>query len=205
MTFVCRAGVVGALLLSLNAHVANGQPAPANPPAEVSQFRLEDGQISCPTPEELRSKGWFQPLDQVTASLLEHDRGEHPLDCARDLFATDPSAATNVLGPFPPSHFMWAPSHLWHQPVYFSDVTLEQYGQSICPPAQPLLSAAHFYLTFPIIPYQLGLDHPYESISTLGYYRPGSPTPTVRKHLPLQWNAAALESAAWVGAIFLLP
>ena len=73
------------------------------------------------------------------------------------------------------------------------------------PLVQPWLSGAHFFGMFPIMPYLIGLDRTHDRIYTLGYYRPGAPTPCLGRRLPLEADAAALEAATWLGLIFLLP
>jgi hypothetical protein len=101
--------------------------------------------------------------------------------------------------------FHWAASGLRAQPAYFDDVPLERYGQSVCPAAQPFLSAARFFGTFPLMPYKMGIDRTHDPVYTLGYCRPGSPAPCLYQRLPIERDATLLEAGAWIGFIFLLP
>ena len=104
-----------------------------------------------------------------------------------------------------PTTFTWKASGLCHKPLYFEDVHLERYGHSWGPLAQPVLSGAHFFLTFPILPYKMGLYPPRECIYTLGYYRPGSCAPYMLDPLPISVRAALFEAGAWVGGVYLIP
>ena len=101
--------------------------------------------------------------------------------------------------------FHWQPSELVFQPPYWDDVPLERYGQTISPHWQPIISGGKFFLTFPIIPYKIGIDRTHDHISTLGYYRPGSTAPCVRQRLPWEWDAALFEAGAWGGGFFIFP
>jgi hypothetical protein len=106
---------------------------------------------------------------------------------------------------WPERELWWAATEFWHRPLYFDDVQLERYGQMRHPCLQPILSGAHFFGNIPILPYKTGIDPPYELVPTLGYYRPGSPTPPVGRRLPLETDASLIEAATWVGLILLLP
>ena len=99
--------------------------------------------------------------------------------------------------------FHWVASNLAHQPLYWDDQPLERYGQSVSPVLQPVLSGVHFFATFPVIPYKIGIDGMYDRVYTLGYYRVGNCAPPTRQHLPFQWDAALLEAGVVTGLIFV--
>jgi hypothetical protein len=101
--------------------------------------------------------------------------------------------------------FHWAAPEIWHRPLYFDDVQLERYGQTTSPLLQPVLSGAHFFGIVPILPYKTGIDRPFEMVSTLGYYRPGSPAPCVGRRIPWQWDAALIQAGAVVSGVMILP
>ncbi len=73
---------------------------------------------------------------------------------------------------FSPTTFTWKATGVCHRPLYFEDVQLERYGHSWNPVVQPFMSAAHFFISIPLLPYKMGLNPPNECIYTLGYYRP---------------------------------
>ena len=54
--------------------------------------------------------------------------------------------------------FTWKASGLCHKPLYFEDVQLERYGHSWNPVVQPFMSAAHFFVSVPLLPYKMGLQ-----------------------------------------------
>jgi hypothetical protein len=112
---------------------------------------------------------------------------------------------TEMLPPPVVEYFYWEAPELWHHPLYFDDVQLERYGQSIAPRWQPFFSGAHFFGTLPILPYKMGHQSPRDCVTNLGYYRPGSPTPCVGRRLPWSRRGAWTEAGTWVGLVFLLP
>lgn len=184
----------------------SGQPPVASPsaiptPATSDQSRAK---VSCPTPDEL--KNLYRTLSSIEVKAAPSS-GQLPIDCSDRLFAkpADPSAAGNTSRAWGQIEYQWRPTELAHQPLYFDDVPLERYGQTVSPALQPVISGARFFGTLPILPYKTGLNGPWERVSTLGYYRPGSPAPCVRQTVPLEFDAAFIESGAWVGMIFLLP
>jgi hypothetical protein len=101
--------------------------------------------------------------------------------------------------------FMWKASALCHKPAYFEDESVERYGHTYGPWAQPIVSGGHFFLTVPIMPYLMALYPPHECVYTLGYYRPGSCAPFTLDPLPLSIRAAIAEGGVWTGMVFLIP
>jgi len=149
---------------------------------------------------------WFRPLREIDLQP-GLDRGKTPPDLSAGLFAPPPPGAPleRFGHAWPEQVFGWAASELEHQPLYFDDVPLENYGQTVCPFAQPALSAARFFVTLPVIPYKIGLDHPFDRVSTLGTYRVGTCAPRTHQSPPFGFDAATLEAGTWVGMVFLLP
>ena len=180
----------------LNLKGADLKPKAAEP-------KPKGAQIACPTPDQLRAM--YKPIRDVVVKL-DPPEGQLPIDCATGLFAAaTPGESSDIGRGWADSEMNWAPTELAHQPLYFDDVPLERYGQSHAPLFQPLISGARFFGTLPVLPYKMGLDRPHARISTLGYYRPGSPAPCVDQTLPLDFQSAFVEGGAWVGLIFLLP
>ena len=104
-----------------------------------------------------------------------------------------------------PVTFTWKASGLCHKPLYFEQAHVERYGHSTGPITQPLVSGAMFFLTVPILPYEMGLHPPYECIYSLGYYRPGSCAPYYLEPVPLSLRAGLIEAGAWLGGVYILP
>ena len=98
-----------------------------------------------------------------------------------------------------PTTFAWKASGLCHKPAYFEQIHLERYGHSTGPYTQPLVSAAHFFLSVPVLPYKMGLYPPGECIYTLGYYRPGSCAPYLLDPLPLSIRAGVAQAGFMTG------
>jgi hypothetical protein len=168
--------------------------APDGPPARR--------ELVCPTPEQMRER-WFKPLDRIPARIPA-DQGKMPMNCAAQLF-TDSAAEAAGFHQWTCTQFQWVAPEVDFQPTYFDEVPLERYGQSAFPALQPAISAAHFFAAFPVMPYKMGLDSPYERVYSLGYYRPGSPAPGVSETLPWDFHAFFVEGGAWTAAVLLLP
>lgn len=103
------------------------------------------------------------------------------------------------------TQFTWTASGLCHKPLYFEQVNVERYGHSLGPIGQPVLSAAHFFLSVPIIPYKMGVHPPNECIYALGYYRPGDCAPYFIPPIPISARGALFQAGAVVGVAAALP
>jgi hypothetical protein len=101
--------------------------------------------------------------------------------------------------------FNWTAAGTCHKPLYFEEPDLERYGHSWNPLVQPVISGAHFFATFPVLPYKMGLNPPQECMYSLGYYRPGNCAPYLLPPIPFSLRAAAVEAAAVGGAIAIIP
>jgi hypothetical protein len=101
--------------------------------------------------------------------------------------------------------YTWKASALCHKPLYFEEMSLERYGHSWGPICDPVISAAHFFGTLPILPYKMGVDTPCECQYALGYYRPGNCAPYMIEPFPISPRGAAIEAGFVVGAAAALP
>jgi hypothetical protein len=155
---------------------AQERPAPTQPgkPPVVS-MRTLDG----PTAQDLQ-RSMFKPLDQVRAEAVLAE-GPMPADCSAELFGgpeiPEPLHSWGCID------FQWAAPEVEYRPLYFDDIPLERYGQTVCPLLQPAVSGARFYAAVLCLPYKVAVDLPGDSIYTLGYYRPGDCVPSVRQGL----------------------
>lgn len=76
--------------------------------------------------------------------------------------------------------FTWVAPTFHHRPLYFEQPNLERYGIGTRRVAQPVVSAAHFFTSFSLVPYKLFTQHPCEKVYTLGHCRPGNVVPVQR-------------------------
>jgi hypothetical protein len=106
---------------------------------------------------------------------------------------------------FAPTTFTWKASGLCHKPLYIADEDLDRYGHTWGPFLQPLLCGAHFFLSVPMLPYNMALQPPGECIYSLGYYRPGDCAPYKIDPLPISVRAALAEAGVATGVYFFLP
>lgn len=98
----------------------------------------------------------------------------------------------------------WKAAGYCHKPLYFEDWNLERYGHSHGP-LDPVFSAAHFFVTLPVLPYKMGVELPWECVYPLGYYRPGNCAPWTVPAVPISGRGLAVEAATVTGLVFLLP
>ncbi len=99
----------------------------------------------------------------------------------------------------------WAPTNLYHYPLYFEDPSLERYGHAYHPLVQPFASYGRFATQLVGLPYQMAL-HPVNSKQyTLGYYRPGECAPKKHYQIPFNEEATIVEVATIIGFILIFP
>ena len=79
--------------------------------------------------------------------------------------------------------FAWEAPSIHYQPLYFEDVVLERYGQTLPDYRQSVRSAIHFGTAFTGLGFQLLETPPRSCDSPLGYCRPGDCVPqTTQRH-----------------------
>jgi len=123
---------------------------------------------------------------------------DYPCECRLEGEAYQPRR-------FASTTFTWKAAGYCHKPLYFEDWNLERYGQSRGVLADPWISAAHFFVSLPVLPYKMGVQAPWECVYPLGYYRPGSCAPWTCPAIPISARGFAVEAATITGLVFLLP
>jgi hypothetical protein len=106
---------------------------------------------------------------------------------------------------FASTTFTWTAAAYCHKPLYFEHWQLERYGHSYGPLADPFISAAHFFVTLPVLPYKTGVELPWECMYPLGHYRPGNCAPWTVPAIPISARGFAVEAATVTGLVFLFP
>lgn len=106
---------------------------------------------------------------------------------------------------FATTTFTWTAAGYCHKPLYFEHWSLERYGHSRGPLADPFISAAHFFVTLPVLPYKMGVELPWECVYPLGYYRPGNCAPWTVPAVPISARGFAVQAATVTGLVFLFP
>lgn len=104
-----------------------------------------------------------------------------------------------------PITLTWKATGVCHKPLYFEEVQLERYGHTMGHIKQPIMSGAHFFASLVTLPYQAGINPPWECRYPLGYYRPGSCAPWLVPPVPLSVRGALWEAGTVVGGVFLIP
>ena len=139
----------------------------------------------------------LKPISQITNDISAAE-GEFPNECT---LGDEPFAGRN----FQPICYTWAAPGLAINPLYFEEPALERYGHSACPLFQPVISAGHFVLTVPALPWLMAIDPPNECQYVLGYYRPGECAPYVLDPIPFSVRAALVEGGVATALVFLIP
>lgn len=163
---------------------ADGQliPPPSfDEPPRLDGLRAE----ACPLPEELKR------INAITNEIAPTP-GEFPQECGLGDGVFEGRC-------FPMVTYAWKASGLCHKPLYFEEVHLERYGHTTRPLTQPFVSGAHFFGSAIMLPYQMGIDPPWECEYPLGYYRPGNCAPMMVRPFPWSLRGAALQAGAVVG------
>jgi len=171
-------------------------------PAESSQLRTMEEEEQELLRRDLRLGKCISPkalkrISQLTTDITAPS-GNMPQECPLAAETFEPRC-------WAPTQFTWKATALCHKPLYFEDTQLERYGHSWGPYLQPLMSGGHFFLSVPILPYQMALRPPDECTYTLGYYRPGNCAPYLIDPLPLSVRAALAEGGIWTAMVFLIP
>jgi len=154
-----------------------------------SNFKQEE----CPKTDE------FKPINTIT-NRIAASSGDVPVECP-----IDDRIEQSMNRPWCRTVYTWKASGLCHKPLYFEEEALERYGHSTGPLSQPLVSAAHFFGTIPVLPYKMGMDPPGECKYALGYYRPGSCAPYIIPGVPISARGIAAQAAVTTGLIYALP
>ncbi|QDU94932.1 hypothetical protein [Lignipirellula cremea] len=189
-------------------HLVPGPPTPILNSRPLNPYLPEPpGISSLPSdePSVLNGHG-FKPIGQVSA-VIASSPGDYPTDFAAAAFDAMPTYmhSLGMQRDWSEVAFTWEAPAVWHTPLYFEEAMLERHGQTAGPVLQPIISGAHFFSRFPIMPYLTALDRPTASIYTLGHYRPGSHAPLVRESIPLKVWPTLVQAGVVSGFYFLFP
>jgi hypothetical protein len=99
----------------------------------------------------------------------------------------------------------WTAPDTYSNPRYFEDVMLERHGHERWGHSQALFSGARFFVTAPMLPYLMAIQHPCDCESTLGYHRSGSCSPAYFQRPPYDRKAMVAESATIATGLWILP
>jgi hypothetical protein len=145
----------------------------------------------CPSPRDLK------PINQINHRIAA-EPGLFPQECA---LSDEPFQPRN----FARVTFTWKASALCHKPLYFEQTKLERYGHTFGPVLTPIISIGHFFVLVPALPYNMGLEPPWECVYPLGLYRPGDCAPYTIGPLPLSARGAVTQGVVTTGLWFLFP
>jgi hypothetical protein len=180
----------------------NGEPlVPGFAPPQTGTLSCDQEKRECERAiQELRARD----IRKIVPALLIQGDGGQPAVEGRD-YPCECSLGTKVRfagRDWAPLTFTWKATGVCHKPLYFEDAQLERYGHSWNPVLQPFMSAAHFFVSVPLLPYKMGLNPPNECIYSLGYYRPGDCAPYMIDPIPLSLRAAAYQALGITGFVF---
>lgn len=143
-------------------------------------------------------------ITQIQPTLSYALKGIDPSQLPSDFFEKmdngDYVAATSS-----PTVLQWAPTNLYHNPLYFEDPALERYGHTYHPLVQPFASTGRFATQLVGLPYQMTLHPVHAKEYTLGWYRPGDYAPKKHYQIPFNEEATLMQVATVVGLILIFP
>lgn len=145
----------------------------------------------CPSPRDLK------PINQIDYHIAA-EPGNFPNECALSDEAFQPRRFERI-------DFTWKASALCHKPLYFQQPKLERYGHTFGPVLTPIISVGHFFVSVPFLPYNMGMEPPWECVYALGWYRPGSCAPYTLGPVPLSVRGAITQGVVTTGLWFLFP
>jgi hypothetical protein len=102
------------------------------------------------------------------------------------------------------SNKRWIPPVFCHQPTYYEDIMLENHGHERYPAIQPMISGARFYTGVFLTPYFYCLNGPFEDVSSVGRYRPGTAAPGLRQRPVYSPHAIGTQAVATGTGVWLL-
>jgi len=170
---------------------------PIEAPLEIPSLEQELAAAPYVEPDECPSPDSLKRISEIDYKIAP-EQGEFPTECTLGDARFQPRA-------WSPLTFTWKASALCHKPLYFQESHLERYGHSTGPYLQPFISAGHFFLAVPVLPYMMGLCPPEECTYSLGYYRPGNCAPYMLDGIPFSVRAGLAEAGVWTGMAFLIP
>jgi hypothetical protein len=166
----------------------------------------EANAVNRPDPELLRTN----KLRFGIALPVDIDEQGEPLptpeDHARAYFAKQ-GVATAPRQPYRPwlHELGYGPAlNFCYGPLRFEEVNLERYGNSLGP-VQPVASAARFFGTIPLLPYEVIAYAPNRPIYHDHHFRPGAPAPCEHAVPRLSPGGGLAEAGVIVGLLFLIP
>jgi len=211
-------GVIGSAaewrsLVSRSDSASEGRPITAATlePTLVGSVRLvaaQEQKTGTKNRCESEDKDCQKALEQLRADTLDRidldirvngqPGNDYPCECRLEGETYEPRQ-------FAATMFTWKAPGYCHKPLYFEDWALERYGHSHGCLADPFVSAAHFFVTLPVLPYKVGVELPWECVYPLGYYRPGSCAPWTVPAVPISGRGFAMQAATLTGFLFVLP
>jgi hypothetical protein len=190
-----RGGLAGCLL------VASAAPAVADPAERVEPAAAEacaEETKDCRTALDKLRRDVLGSID-LDITVSGRPGSDYPCECRLEGETYQPRR-------FASTTFTWKAAGYCHKPLYFEHWNLERYGHSTgCLVADSACSAAHFFVTLPVLPYKMGVELPWECVYPLGYYRPGSCAPWTVPAPPISGRGLAVQAATMTGLAFLLP
>ncbi len=202
---VVTAWMLVALASLLFAHAIQAQPGPRATQPGDSVEQVEPGieiKRSATGKETVKVDLSIRPINSISLNIAP-PKGEMPVNLAQQQMQSQlPQLLQDR--PYEPWNYYWTATAFCHQPLYFEQVNVERYGHNAgC--LQPAVSAAHFFITIPMLPYKMGQDHPCDCVYTLGHSRPGDCNAWEPHDLRCSTWGALAQGVVVTGIVFAMP
>jgi len=186
----------------LRVATASAADRPADPAGKAAEAKKAAGPCGEAAVEcrEALEKLRLDALASIDLDIRVGGRAgnDYPCECRLEGAVYEPRRFASTI-------FTWKAPGYCHKPLYFEHWALERYGHSRGFVADSFCSAAHFFVTLPVLPYKMGVELPWECVYPLGYYRPGNCAPWTVPAVPISGRGLAVQAATVTGLVFLLP
>lgn len=145
---------------------------------EMHDLELLTKQDPAPAERRVPKPDLMRPITEVSIDIRHSDK-KIPFDRSVELQNYVTPDWTSLA--MPEMAFMWQSPDIRYQQLYFENVPLERYGQTVTPYRQVYRSGAHFFCSVVFLPYHMIVDPSKSCDTPLGYCRPGNDVPWVHQ------------------------
>jgi len=195
--------------------IAPDAPTATDGPLVSNEQIVTDGREVVPAPQG-EFQGPFKPAeDEDDSDRFHRALGAVPIDIRptegampTDIAATELAQRAHTdkrdAGGWDNTLVAYSPWTICFRPLYFEEVPLERYGQTLGL-VQPLVSGAHFFGSVAALPYKMTVHRPRSCVCSNGFSRIGDIPLGDYGKPQFRLDASLVEAAAVTGFIFILP
>lgn len=175
---------IGSELVARSSSTLQDDSVPAQPATQEQILRDDTDKLYYELTQKQQVEREFGEWPRKELQEIKIDIRSSDLVLPRDRSAQLLNANETPWSSFRPTSkvFAWAAPDIRYQPLYFEDVALERYGQTLSPYKQSMASSIHFFKSLVTLPNQMRHDCPSSCDYPLGFCRPGNSAPCIYQH-----------------------